>query len=126
MSKWRDLERRVGRKVSEEEIEGTYRFSSISSKVVAKVAKTMLSNLIKFKLVTMKDGSMVAEIYHTPEALAAAVRRLGGHQTGVEESTRRRVELQGQPIFNNLLGPMYDGPGTIRYEDSAAYDILSR
>lgn len=36
-----------------------------------------------------------------------------------------REEIQGQPIFPGLLGPMYDGPGVVRYEDSESNDRLS-
>jgi hypothetical protein len=38
-----------------------------------------------------------------------------------------RPELQNQPIFKELAGPMYSGkPDTLRYESWKAYDILSR
>ncbi len=35
-----------------------------------------------------------------------------------------RAELQGQPVFRGLLGPMWDGDA-IRYEDQASNDFLS-
>lgn len=43
----------------------------------------------------------------------------------------RRPELAGQPLFEGLLGPMYDGldadgEPVIRYETQDAYDILSQ
>ncbi len=39
-----------------------------------------------------------------------------------------RAELQGQPVFGALVGPMWGGNRngtTIRYETQAAYDHLS-
>jgi hypothetical protein len=58
---------------------------------------------------------------------------VNGHRiVGVTRSKVLREELQGQPIISGLLGPMYDGCHTdgerwpvIRYEDQAAYNILS-
>lgn len=45
-------------------------------------------------------------------------------QRGVNDNPRNRIELQGQPVFAGLLGPMWDGDA-IRYENQAAYDALS-
>lgn len=47
------------------------------------------------------------------------------------ERPRLREELQGQPIIDDLCGPMYDGKNEngavrIRYEDWEVYDLLSR
>lgn len=44
---------------------------------------------------------------------------------GVNANKRHRAELQGAPIIDKLCGPMWDGD-VIRYEDSAANEILSR
>ena len=45
---------------------------------------------------------------------------------GVETSTSLREELRGAPKFEGLCGPMYGGPGKIRYETWEAYKIYSR
>lgn len=37
-----------------------------------------------------------------------------------------RAELHNQPKFSGLLGPMYDGPGKIRYETAKRYRELSQ
>lgn len=37
-----------------------------------------------------------------------------------------RAELQGQPRFGGLCGPMWGGNGIIRYETAAAYAQLSQ
>lgn len=44
---------------------------------------------------------------------------------GFEDSRRLRPELFGQPRFKGLIGPMYGGPGAVRYENQAAYDRFS-
>lgn len=43
---------------------------------------------------------------------------------GFNNNPRQRDELQGAPLFNGLLGPMWDGDA-IRYEDTASFKILS-
>jgi hypothetical protein len=42
----------------------------------------------------------------------------------LHNNPRTRPQLQGQPIFSGLLGPMWDGD-RVRYEDQGAYDRLS-
>lgn len=58
------------------------------------------------------------------ENIIPAFRVRGFNQTGVCTSPHVRVELQGQPEFSGLLGPMWDGDA-IRYENQAAYTTLS-
>ena len=36
----------------------------------------------------------------------------------------RRIELDGAPMFDKLIGPIYDGPGVCRYETQAVYNSL--
>lgn len=36
-----------------------------------------------------------------------------------------RRELQGQPLFDKLIGPIYGGPKKVRYETQEAYDFYS-
>lgn len=43
----------------------------------------------------------------------------------MEDADHLREELIGQPKIMNFIGPMYDGPGRIRYEDRGSYEILS-
>ena len=50
----------------------------------------------------------------------------GIKQKGTHKRPGTRPTLQGQPEFSGLLGPMYDGPATVRYETQEAYNILSR
>jgi prefoldin subunit 5 len=55
----------------------------------------------------------------------------GYQHTGDETRTVLRKELQGQPKFQGLCGPMWggtdeNGDPVIRYEDWASYEVLSR
>jgi len=50
----------------------------------------------------------------------------GIKRTGTETGTRLRPELVGAPKFNKLVGPMYGGPGVVRYETAEVYDSMSR
>ena len=43
----------------------------------------------------------------------------------LNENPKHRAELQGAPVFSGLCGPMYGGPGKVRYEAPAAYAKLS-
>ncbi len=40
------------------------------------------------------------------------------------DNPRVRAELQGQPVFSGLIGPMWDGDA-IRYETQEVYNRLS-
>ncbi len=42
----------------------------------------------------------------------------------LNDNPRQRAELQGQPVFKGLLGPMWDGD-KVRYETQAVYNTLS-
>jgi hypothetical protein len=57
--------------------------------------------------------------------LVAAMRSKGIRQTGVDRSGAIRRELQGQPTFDKLAGPMYDGPKKVRYETWELNERLS-
>lgn len=64
---------------------------------------------------------------HDLDGFITMLKGQGIKQTGYSSTTGRlRPELKGQPTFDKLLGPMYDGPGKIRYETSETYDALSR
>jgi len=63
--------------------------------------------------------------FPTRKAFYASAKRAGYKRTGFAHSTKY-AEIDGQPIFDGLLGPMYGGPGVVRYETQKAYNILSR
>ncbi|HEY1900746.1 MAG TPA: hypothetical protein VGG49_13240 [Steroidobacteraceae bacterium] len=84
----------------------------------------------KVNLVQMADKKLVASQFAI-ENLASVMEVRGFKQVGVIEQRpgdriQLRAELIGQPKFEQLAGPMYDGPGVIRYEDWLANDVLSR
>ena len=80
---------------------------------------------MKYKLVQMVDGQMIASEF-TDDNLIEAMEVRGFVQTEINWSSAHRVELRGKPIFKGLAGPMWDGPGSIRYEDWDSYQVLSR
>lgn len=52
-----------------------------------------------------------------------------GRTYGGEESPAfgpLRAELRGQPFVSGLCGPIYGGPGIVRYETAEMADALSR
>lgn len=49
---------------------------------------------------------------------------LGFTHNGYNDNNRQREELQNQPTFSGLYGPMWDGDA-IRYEQPEAYTKLS-
>ena len=50
----------------------------------------------------------------------------GYRYTGDNHNKSNRAELQGQPVFKNMSGPMHDGGGKVRYETWELYEVLSR
>lgn len=63
--------------------------------------------------------------WHTVETIAE-VEALGYPREGTTPFGRLRPELQGQPTFEGLCGPMWQDAETLRYETWQANDILSR
>ena len=89
---------------------------------------------MKYKLVQEIEGSLIASEFEESNFLQAMEVRgftLVGLQDakrfagGAPRRTPLRDELHHQPIFAQLCGPMYDGPGVVRYEDQKSNDMLS-
>lgn len=79
---------------------------------------------MKYKLVQRIDDRFVETTGDMTNVVVAFEVR-GFTFTGINANPRQRLELQGQPKFSGLCGPMYDGPDFIRYEDQDAYRVLS-
>lgn len=84
---------------------------------------------MQFKLVQCVDGAFIETKLH-PDNVVPAMEIRGFEFVGFNTNTRQRKELQGQPKFAGVLGPMWDGTredpeGCIRYECPAAYERLS-
>jgi len=77
-----------------------------------------------YRVVKETDQGFKAELFDTKEELLSKYKSLG-----VNKRTSTRKELQGQPLLERILGPMYDGvidgKVVIRYEDQKVYDALS-
>jgi hypothetical protein len=91
---------------------------------------------VKYVVVGTKDGKLGGSNYKDMASLIKGLKSLGFPQDGTNKSRKpvdvmgkkvgQRAELIGQPTFRGLLGPMYDGPGKVRYETPKAYKILSQ
>lgn len=80
----------------------------------------------KYRLVQNVEGTfVVTEFEQGLDAFLAAMEVRDFRFVKFNDNTRQRAELQGQPIFGSLCGPMWDG-GAIRYEDTTSNDILSK
>lgn len=77
---------------------------------------------MKYRLVTNKSTEKKEGDVAT---LIEDMKALGFAHTGFNHNPQQREELQGQPKFEDLAGPMWDGDA-IRYEDWASYEILSQ
>lgn len=85
----------------------------------------------KYQIVSKVEGTLVSEIFGAEVDVLAAFEIRGYTFTNCNTSPRLRAELQGQPQFGELVGPMWggfadDGEPIIRYETDAACDTLSR
>lgn len=82
---------------------------------------------MKYQIVAQNNGVWLKiEVNGNDKDLIIALESLGYQYNGPCNRKQLRDELQGQPMFNGLLGPMYDGPDCIRYENQAANNFLSQ
>ena len=98
---------------------------SSESEIASRVAKDVVSAFkirYKYKVVT---GNGIFT-YNSKEELIRKMRGAGMRYMGDNQNHRQRDELQGQPWFNSLVGPMWDGNNSIRYETQDIYSTLSR
>ena len=81
---------------------------------------------MQVKIVTFANDRWDTQTFWTDDVQAALEGR-GYTVAGYKRSFRipLRPELEGQPEVDQLVGPMYDGDGCIRYESAKANDFLS-
>ena len=60
------------------------------------------------------------------EAFVASMKKKGFDFLKWNDGPKQRPELQGQPKFKGLAGPMWDSSKGIRYETPASYKALSQ
>jgi hypothetical protein len=78
---------------------------------------------MKYKIVqTIDDKFVVTEL--TDENVHAALEIRGFEFMGVQGAGHWRRELNGEPIFAGLCGPMWDGD-CVRYEDKETNNRMS-
>jgi hypothetical protein len=80
---------------------------------------------MKARLVQKIEGVGLDVVEVDLENAEAAFGIRGFEFVGVNINPSQRSELQGAPKFAGLYGPMYDGPGFIRYECPKANEALS-
>lgn len=62
----------------------------------------------------------------TTDNCRAAFEARGFHYVRDNFNPRHRAELQGAPVFEGVVGPMWDGARGIRYEDGETYWAMSQ
>jgi len=77
----------------------------------------------KYRLIQMMDGQMVRSEF-TGANVYDAMEARGYKFLELNTCRSNRVELQLQPIFSGLCGPMWD-EDAIRYETKDVYDLMS-
>ncbi len=78
---------------------------------------------MKYRLIQYVAGQMCRSEF-TDENLLPAMEVRGYALNGFNQNKSNRAELQGQPKFRGVLGPMWDGDA-VRYECPATYERLS-
>jgi hypothetical protein len=76
-------------------------------------------------LIQCIDGQLIVGMEVKIENLEVAMEARGYTVRGLCGKPCRE-EMHGQPMFTKVIGPMYGGPGIVRYEDEAAYEKLSK
>lgn len=80
---------------------------------------------MKYRLIQNVEGTFVkTEFDRGLDAFLAAMEVRDFTFIKFNSNHRQRAELQGQPIFGQLCGPMWDGDA-VRYKDQRSNDILS-
>lgn len=80
---------------------------------------------MKYTIVRMGEGGSLVDVFDDA-SVVAGVEALGFPRNGsVAETPTLRRELCGQPRFDGLFGPMFDGGGC-RYEDYKTMELLSQ
>ena len=69
-------------------------------------------------------GGRSAKTEFEENQLISGMKAKGFALRGFNHNASQRAELQDQPKFQGVLGPMWDGDG-LRYEDPATYEALS-
>lgn len=78
---------------------------------------------MNYRLIQSVDGRLMRSDF-TDENLLPAMEARGFKFHKLNARPGQRAELQGQPCFLGVLGPMWDGDA-VRYEDKKAYAQLS-
>jgi hypothetical protein len=77
---------------------------------------------MKYSLITTNEQPLVAD---NPSDFIKLMAQHGHEQNGVHNRPSSRIELQGQPKFKSVCGPMFNGDEGIRYESTKAYRMAS-
>jgi hypothetical protein len=83
-----------------------------------------------YQLVQYVEGEGLVSAFFSEECLLPAMSLRGFEFAGFSDNKRLRPELQGQPKFCGLNGPMWNGINErgepiVRYETVQAYAVLS-
>lgn len=60
------------------------------------------------------------------DSLISAMEVRGYSLCGISKARGQRAELVGQPEFKGVAGPMWGGPGVLRYETTKVYAEASQ
>lgn len=82
-----------------------------------------MANSMSYMVVGLEGGT---KEFDSKDELVKYLKSKGINETGSEGGSHLRPELQGQPVFEKLHGPMHGGGGVVRYETPEMYDRLSR
>jgi hypothetical protein len=109
---------------------GNHALASVNSKKVRQAENLLGEVLASLPAAIEYDVSGIAGQrlrFKSREDLIRGLARMGIKHVGEsEDSTQFKPETRGQPKFDQLVGPMYGGPGVARYETSEVNDAMSR
>lgn len=71
---------------------------------------------MKYKIVFEVNGRTTSLLFSDRRSLIMYASEMEWTPEGIERGAHLRKEIRGEPTYKELSGPMYDGPGRVRYE----------
>jgi hypothetical protein len=94
------------------------------SEILASLPAAMTYVVVGLDNTNVKTGDFASK-FDSVDKLIKVLAKKGIKKTGDKAGKHLRPELQNQPTFDKLIGPMFGGAGIVRYETQEVNNRLS-